>query len=227
MRIRTRFFAILSLLLGLTVFIGFARTYYLRVFFRRDALPAALHLHGFAMSAWIALLIVQIALVRTNRVAIHRRLGILGGVLAAAMIVLTSGAALFAARRDLAARGGTGPLRFLAIPFVDLLMFAAFVALALWYRKRPETHKRLMLLATIVIIPAALARFPFSPAGNPWFFFGVSDLFAIAILLFDWLARRRMHPAMLYGTLALIVTQPLRFLIGGTAMWIAFARRLV
>jgi hypothetical protein len=174
-----------------------------------------------------ALLIVQIRLVARNRIALHRRAGVIGAILAAAMVAIGFEVAVRAAKREVLSGGGDAPLSFLAIALGDLTVFAVLVALALVARRKPDAHKRLMLLATIALLPPAIARLPLFPGGTPIWFFGAADVFLLACLLFDALARRRVHAAFLFGSAFIVASQPLRLLIGGTETWIAMARRLI
>jgi hypothetical protein len=81
-----------------------------------------------------------------------------------------------------------------------------------------------MLLATISILAAAIARLPFGilKAGPPAFF-GLTDLFIVACLLYDLIARRRIHRATAWGGLLIVASQPLRLMLGGTSAWMSFA----
>jgi hypothetical protein len=111
-------------------------------------------------------------------------------------------------------------------------MFAPLVAAGLYNRRRRDTHKRLMLLATISILGAALDRLLF-PGGalaflgvplGPATFVGFAALFVVACFLYDLLTRGRVHPAFLWGGLYVIVWNYVtRAFVGGTAAWLAFA----
>ena len=168
------FYGGMAIVMGLTVFAGFARTYYLRFFtggpkatLSGGAFTTPFHVHGALFTAWVLLFIVQTALVAGRRVAVHRRLGVAGAVLAAAMIVAGTFAAITAAARG-SAPPGVDPLAFLAIPIFDMVLFATFVTAALALRRDKETHKRLMVLAYVSIITAAVARLPgVLPLGPP------------------------------------------------------------
>src|SRR5687768_9901467 len=72
----------------ITVFAGFARTYYLRPYFTDGSLIPLLHLHGLVFTLWLLLLLTQTALIAAKRTGIHRRLGIAGAVLAVLMVVV-------------------------------------------------------------------------------------------------------------------------------------------
>lgn len=224
-----------AVIVPLVVLAGFARTYYLKGAFATPALPSLLvHVHGVVMTAWVVLFIVQVTLVAKRRTKTHQQLGILGAGLAALVFVVGILTALYAAARfvenpSLVPAGGPPPLPFLIIPLGDMAIFATLISAALYYRKRLDIHKRLMLLAAINIMTPAIARIPlgFIVNGGPLAFFGLTDLCLIAFVAFDTIRHRRLHPAFLWGGLFLIVMQPLRILIAPTNAWISFAAALV
>jgi hypothetical protein len=82
-----------------------------------------------------------------------------------------------------------------------------------------------MLLATISILPAATARLPFAfiQQAGPIAFFGLADLFIVACVLYDFAERGRVHHATLWAGLFVMVSQPLRLVIGNTDAWLSFA----
>lgn len=206
-----------------TAFAGFARTYYLRWHYDAPPLMPLLHLHGLVFTSWLLLLLAQTSLVAANRVDLHRRLGVAGAALAALMVVVGTVTAVTRAGQG-AAPTGVPPLVFLAIPLGDMVMFAGLAGAGLWFRRRPDLHKRLMLLATTALMAAPIARLPFGvlQAGPPAFF-GLADLFLVALIAYDLVTRRRVHRATLVGGLALVLSQPLRLMLSGTGAWLAFA----
>ena len=217
-----------AVLIPIIVLIGFARTYYLKGLFGTPALPGLLvHLHGIVMTSWVVLFITQIWLVAARRTRIHQRLGILGAILAALVCLVGVATAIAAAARGAAA--GPEALRFLVIPFGDLLVFAILIGTALYFRRRMDIHKRLMLLAAVAILPPAFARFPlhFVETSGPFAFFCLTDLFLLGCIIFDTIKQRRLHPVFLWGTLLLVGSQPLRLLLGSTDLWMRFATWLV
>ena len=119
---------------------------------------------------------------------------------------------------------GVPPLSFLAIPLFDMLVFAILVGAGIYYRRRAETHKRLMTLGMIALTSAPIARlhFPMFPPGPPTFF-GLTDVFILVMLVYDLIIRRRPHPATIWGGLLIVASQPLRLMISGTSAWLAFA----
>lgn len=221
------FFTGMAVAAVLTIFIGFAPSYYLKGVFGAPPISTFLHLHGILFTGWILLFLTQTSLVAAGRTDVHRRLGVVGGMLAVLMSVIGVIAAMGAARRGFTPPGGPPPLVFLAIPFGDIVVFASLVGTALYLRRRSQTHKRLMLLGTIALLTPALARMPFIGAGGPLAFFGATDLFVVACLAYDRLAHGRVHRAFLWGGLFFILSQPLRLAIAGTGAWHSFAEWLI
>jgi hypothetical protein len=224
-RRRERLFYVgISVVVATTVFAGFARTYFLKAYFGSPPLIPLLHLHGIVFTSWIVLLLTQTTLVAANRTDVHRRLGIVGGVIAVMMVVVGTMTAIIRAKQGAAPPGGPPPLVFLAIPLFDMLIFSSLVTAGFYFRRRPDVHKRLMVLATISILAAAIARLPFGilKAGPPAFF-GLTDLFIVACVLYDLIARGRPHRATVWGGLIIFLSQPLRLMIAGTSAWMAFA----
>ncbi|MFY9572769.1 MAG: hypothetical protein WAV20_15320 [Blastocatellia bacterium] len=218
------FYVGISVVIATTVVAGFARTYFFKSYFGSPPLIPLLHLHGIVFTSWIVLLLTQTTLVAANRTDIHRRLGMVGGAIAVMMVLVGTTTAITRAKQGAAPPGGPPPLVFLSIPLFDMLVFSTLVAAGFYFRRRPDMHKRLMVLATISILAAAIARLPFSilQAGPPAFF-GLTDLFIVACVVYDLISRGRIHRATVWGGLLIILSQPLRLVISGTGAWMSFA----
>ena len=226
------FYSGMAIVMALTVFVGFAPTFYLRGHFGAPrtvsgaaTLTPLVYLHGFVYSAWVLLFVAQTALVAARRVALHRRMGIAGGVLAVCMVVLGVLTAIYAAARG-SAPPGIDPLAFMAIPLGDMVLFSLFVGLALRRRRDKESHKRLMVLAYTSIIVAAVARIPGLIALGPPGFFSLSLVFVVAGMMYDLRFRGRVHRVYWWGGALLAASVPIRLLISGTTAWHAFAALL-
>ena len=219
------FYTGMSIAFLITVVAGFSRTYFLRPYFNPQPLMPLLHLHGIIFSAWLLLLLTQTTLVAANRTRVHRKLGITGAVLAILMVLVGTVTAIIRAKSFEVPPGFSSPLIFLTIPLGDMFVFAILVATAFYFRRQPDVHKRLMLLSTIAILPAAVARLPFDfiLAGGPLVFFGLSDLFIVPLVIYDCVTRGRPHRATMLGGALLVISHPLRLVIGNTAAWLAFA----
>jgi hypothetical protein len=222
-----RFFAAMAVLAIVAVFVGFAPTYYLAPLFAARPLRGLVHLHGIMMSSWLVLFLVQVSLVSTRRVAIHRRMGVAGAIIAALIVVVGYATAVTAARLGVTPPGGPPPLAFLAVPLGTLGAFGVLVSLALYYRRRPETHKRLMLLATIAILTPALARMRFIGGGGPPVAILGTTLYVLLCMGYDRWAHGRIHPAFLWGGVLLILSLPARFALTRLEAWRTVAEWMV
>ena len=220
----------MAIVVTVTVAVGFASSYYLKPLFATPALPLSIHIHGALFTAWVLLFAAQTSLVAANRTDLHTRLGVVGAVLAIAMVATGSALAVESARMPRPALGvlaGASPLFVLVIPLASVVVFAILVGLGLYYRRRADAHKRLMLLATIALLPPALGRMRVLNAVGPQGFFGVTALFIAAVVAYDYWTRRRVHAVSLWGGLFLALSFPGRIALGHTDAWLTFARWLV
>jgi hypothetical protein len=219
-----RFYVGMAIAFAITVFAGFSRSYFLKAYFGTPELSRLVHLHGLLFTSWVLFFLLQTTLVATGRTYLHRRMGVAGGVLATLVLIVGTVTAIHRAKTGVSPIPGVPVLSFIAIPLFDMLLFAILVGTALYFRRQLEWHKRLMTLSMIAIIPAPIARlhFPLIPAGPPAFF-GLADLFIVAMILYDVVNRRRVHPATIWGGLLIVVSQPLRLIISGTPAWLSFA----
>jgi hypothetical protein len=219
-----RFFGGMAVVLALTVLAGFSRTYYFNDFVAAPfELSPLLKLHGAAYTAWMVLLVTQTTLIATHRVNLHRRLGVAGAALAVLMVVLGTMVAVSRTANGLMLDRGVPRLVFLAVPLVGMIVFPCLLGAALWLRRRSAAHKRLVLIATLELVTAGVSRLPVVETWGPLGFFGVIDLFVIALVVYDLVALKRVHPATLWGGLFFVASQPLRLMIGGSATWLAVA----
>lgn len=189
-------------------FAGFARSYYLRAWLGQRTLAPILQLHGLIMTAWIGLLLAQIFLVAKKRVELHRKLGVFGALLAALIV----GLGTFIVVRDIGrqspdAAAASFWASFAAFDGVNLILFAGFVCVAVLMRRRSDAHKRLMLMATLALLPPALGRIAihFVPDDRE----PITKLALLAgcvvfVVLIDSLKLRRLHPAFGWGIALLL-----------------------
>jgi hypothetical protein len=225
-----RYYTAVAVATFLIVFAGFARTYFLKVWSGARPLPIYLHLHWLIFTLWFALFFVQARLVARHRVALHRRLGILGGVLAAVAAPVAAGVSIHAVRR--AYLVDPASLTLHARPFaLDLgssVTFALLVAAALYLRRRSDIHKRLMVLASCSLLLPAIGRIPFLFAlGGLWGLVVLTEITPIVCIIYDTARHRRLHPGFGWGGLALLSSFPVFLLFGGTALWLRAAQWLV
>ena len=217
------FFSGMAFLILATVFLGFARTYFLAGVFHAPLPNLLIQIHGAAFTSWILLLIVQTSLVSAGRVDVHRRLGILGFFLACLMVILGVLAATNALDRE-HSPPGLDPKTFYVIPMTDMLIFSTLILFAFRSRRNPPAHKRLILIATIALLIAAIARWPFAMLlGKPIAAMLVSYIFLLLLVAYDLWSTRKVHRATLWASGFLIFVQLVRVPLGSTAAWHAFA----
>lgn len=216
------FFPFMSLLALGTVFVGFAHSYFLAGMVRAHLPSPIVHVHGAVFTAWIVLLIVQTGLVAGRRLDLHKKLGLFGFGLACAMVVL----GLLAARGSLQrgfAPPGLPPTVFFIVPVSDMFVFATLVYFGWAFRNRGLDHKRLMLAATIAILDAAIARWPFHFVDSP---VGASlTLYTLLLMMigYDLWSTRKVQKATWMSAVLIVVVQQVRIPIGMTHLWGKFA----
>jgi FtsH-binding integral membrane protein len=216
------FFSAMALLMLATVFVGFARTYYLAGVFGAPLPSLIIHLHGAAFSCWILLLVTQTSLVSAGRVDIHRRLGIGGFLLACLMVILGVMAATDTLIRN-AGPAGRDPKFFYIIPLTDMLIFGTLIFFAFRWRSDSAAHKRLIMVATTALLIAAIARWPFLGQRNPIKAALLSYFFLLLLVAYDLWSTRKVHRATIWAGAFLIFVQQIRIPIGRSAAWHEFA----
>ncbi len=200
------FFVGMSTALLAIVVAGFARTFFLREYLGTahlppglQALPLHLYLHGTVLTAWFLLFFAQTVLVASHRIRLHRRLGVAGAALAALLVVVAVIVTIRSVPRS--PSNGTS-LADLPVVFGSslgfLVSFSLLVAMGIHFRRRSETHKRLMFLASFSIIGPAVGRLP-----NVFPGVGLVVLLSvwIALIVYDLISNRRVHRATIWGGL--------------------------
>ena len=200
------FYLFMSLLIAAVVVYGFSQTVEQRLLHAVPARPFLLYVHGAVFSGWVAFLILQSLLVRTNHVRWHRTLGWFGAALGVAVVVLGVWTAVVMSRFRVVHFNGRGAVANLGLSFYDIAAFAVSFALAIAWRKRPEYHRRLILLATCALTSAAFGRFPASLIPSHWFFVGVDSLVLLGVVR-DLIVSRRIHQVYRVGLPVFIVCQ--------------------
>ncbi len=198
------FYVVISLLMTVLVVIGFWRTLFGPLLNGTLDLAPVFTLHAVVSMGWMVLLVVQASLVLGGRVELHRRVGRFGIGYAALVIAM----ALWLTFDRFAVRIEAGEFREahqnLYFPLVDLALFAGFFGAAVLYRRRPETHKRLIIVATLGVLEPAVSRMTFLTS-TPL----VVTVLLLPVLLgiaFDVVTRRRVHPAYVIGAIVVIAS---------------------
>ena len=223
-----RFYTAMAVAVLIVVFVGFTPTYYLRWQFTSPPLPLFLHVHGVVFSSWIVFFFVQTALVAAGKTAVHRTAGWFGAALALTMGPVGAVSGILSMRAQVEAGNVVPALAFLTTPILSMLVFSILAGAGIALRRRPDWHKRLLLLATISLLDAPLARWPIAfLTTSTWAYYVAADLFIAAAIAYDLRTRRAVHPVLLWGGVLIVTGQVLRTPLGNTEVWQTFARILI
>ena len=234
------FYVWMAAVCALVAFGGFAPTYWLQLPAGTFVGSPLLHIHGLLFSVWTLLLVSQTLLIANGRYDYHRAWGLLGISLATAMVVIGLAAAIQTLTAGLAAGYGDQSRAFVILPVSAISLFAGFFVAAIANIRRPEVHKRLMLLATISLLQAAMARvfFVLITGGGPGLRPGLGppppliiglvpslivEILVLAGIVFDWRTRGRPHPVWLIGAAVTTAVILLRGPLSQTQAWLTFA----
>lgn len=221
--------ALITAVWVLVLLAGFGRSFFFLPFFGDPPAYAAretlFYLHGAVMASWFGLLVTQVVLIRLRNIALHRLLGSIGGGVAVLVFCVGAYAALVAANRETGFVGVPfSPEQFLIVPLTDIVLFGLFVAGGFLKRRSAASHKRFMLLASVSLLVAAIARIPalFGAFIVNFELFVVAAMIAL-MLAWDALSLRRVHPVTLIGGAVQLTVMGLRLPLGESALWQGFA----
>jgi len=214
---------------------GFVPTYWAPVAAGTFGGPPLLHVHGLLFSAWPVLFICQARFAATGRFEHHRTLGFAGISLATAMLFAGVAAVIHTLEGASATAFQFQARAFAIVPLSILLSFAGLVAVAIANVRRPAVHMRLMLAASITLLPPAIARILFlflAPPGTdapgqgepPTVIFALvpsflANLLIVVAMVHDWRRRGRPHVAYVIAGACIVAVQLARIPLSGTAAW--------
>lgn len=226
-----RFFSTMAIFLFVVITLGFANTYGTRIFLDNESVPSVIHIHAFIFCSWLILFIAQCFSILKKNITLHKMIGSLGMILAGVMLfsgIITGVAA--AKIGHLGIPGVEFPTvdGFLLLNISSACIFT-ILAFAGWvYRQDPQTHKRLMLMATVAgLAPPGISRLPLLSGHTPAI--AAFTIFVIAIgPLYDWRRIGRPHPAYFYSLpLVLFILPPVVLALSETPMWKSIAGLLI
>ena len=237
---RTRFYLWAAIACATVAIGGFMGTYWLQLAARTFRGAPLLHIHGFLCTAWVLYLISQSSLVTRGKIRNHRDWGLLGIALASVLTVVAVVVALTSLNHHLAEGAGDPARAFLIVPLSAIGLYAGFTAAAIANVKRPEWHRRLMIIGTTCLIQAALARafFLIGTGGGPGMRPGLGpvppvttaaipafllELIIVAGMVRDWRVLGRIHPAWIVGVVVITSLELVRPAISASAAWLSFA----
>lgn len=229
------FFLSFVLVAWLGVILGFAPPTWGRFHGEADyPAPLILQLHAGLYMLWMVLLTVQVGLIRTRRQDIHRKLGLSATAMIPAMVLSGFFAEVYSQRYYLAHPPDSQA--FFVIPIFYVVAFGALATMAVLKRREPAAHKRLIYMATTVIVGAAWTRAIGQPitavVGDGYFgmivnTFTSTNLLLLALIIFDWRTRGRLHPVVLTVVPAIVACEFVVSWIYHAPGWLPVARTIV
>lgn len=228
------FYVHMALACAATAFLGFAPTYWMPLANRTLSAGPVIHFHGLLFFTWSVYFVIQTWLAASGRVVNHRALGIAGVSLATAMTIFGFLASVASMKHAASLGQADAGIAFSIVPMSGIAFFASVFVLAIMNTRKPEIHKRLMLLAAVSILDAAIARWfltflaPPGPPAPPPVPVTIAPAIVAALLLVVAMVRDRrtegrVHPVYITGTLALLAVKVLNWPVSETAAWHGFA----
>ncbi|NVJ96996.1 MAG: hypothetical protein HWE25_02525 [Alphaproteobacteria bacterium] len=186
----------------------------------------ALALHGITFTAWLVLFTYQASLVRTRNIKRHMMLGKLSLGLAAAMFVFAAITTVDVFARGESSATPFSPEQFIMLPLMDISLFVGLYTAAMLNRKKPEVHKRLMLLVGIMMMDPATGRLGFT-LGFPPIGMLIHLGLGIAMCIYDRRALGSVHAVSKLAVGLIIVRYAAFFSVGPTTGWASFTHWLL
>lgn len=223
------FYFVMSLIFAGLVIEGFGPTLDEKLVHPVVAPPTILWYHGVVFSAWLIFYILQTALVRTRNVSIHRTIGWAGVALVVIMLPLGLATGVQMVHFEIYQLHMPNRWSFLAVPFFDVGSFALCIALAIWWRKKPELHRRLVYFGTSALLVAAFARLDHAyMRAHSNFYLGADALIVLAMIR-DQLVNGRVHKVYRVGLPIYVVAQIIVVYLwrGGPGWWVSLCRSII
>jgi len=221
------YFFMTLLIFGIVVY-GFSHTVDQNLIHPAVPRPFILYAHAAVFSGWLVLFVLQSTLVRSHHVRWHRRVGWFGAGLGALIPVLGVATAITMGRFNLFQLHQPGAAAFLIIPLWDMATFTPAFALAVYWRKKPEFHRRLILIASCALTAASFGRFPPNILPRIVFYAGVDSLILLGVVR-DLIVNRSIHQVYRYALPAIMVGQVVVMYtaIAQPALWMRIAHAML
>lgn len=222
------FYFFMSLLIAVVVAFGFSQTIDMNLIHPTIPRPFLLYVHAAVFTGWLLFFILQTALVRTSNVQIHRTIGTFGIAMGVGIPLLGVATALTMARFDIEKLHSPTAATDMIVPLFDMVAFASTFSLAIYWRKKPELHRRLILVATCALTAAGFGRFPAWILPENSFYAGV-DLLILLGVARDLIVNRKIHTVYAYVLPAFIVGQTVVLYAGlhRPALWVSIAHLIL
>lgn len=227
---RTKFFVYMAYAFLAIALTGFSTTFFIPLAQGTFSAPPIFHVHGVLLFGWLLFFILQASLIQRRSFLTHRQLGFIGAALCIAIVVSGVLVGLHATRRDLAAGGDDFILGQFVNILIEMFLFGSLVAGAIALRRDGESHKRLLLLATISALAPAWLRMRHLLPGvpNPFVTFSIlADSLLLVAIARDWTAFRRVHPVYIWFGGAMVAIHIIELLAITSQPWLRLSRFLL
>lgn len=227
---RPKFFMYMAYAFLAIAVIGFSTTFFIPLAQGTFSAPPIIHIHGALLFGWLLFFIVQASLIQRRSFLTHRQLGVIGAALCIAIVASGVLIGLHVTRRDLAAGGDDFVLGQFVNILIEMFLFGSLVAAAIAFRRDSESHKRLLLLATISALAPAWLRMRHLLPGvpNPFVTFSLlADSLLLVAIARDWIALKRVHPVYIWVGGAMVAVHITELLAITSQPWLRLSRFLL
>ncbi|MFN5549014.1 MAG: hypothetical protein ACK5BJ_07665 [Bacteroidota bacterium] len=220
---RLTFFTTIAFIGIAAILIGFSKTFIIPFLSGTKSWPWMIYLHAAFAFCWVLLFLCQSWLVKIKKQQLHFVIGRFGIFIALGTAVTILPASMYQCEREL--REGLGHIAISSIlgSLISAIIFFAFVCLAIAYRTKPQSHKRFMLLATIILLWPAWFRwrhyFPSVQEPHIWFAIVLADALIFVSFAWDWIKNKRIHPALLFGGIFIVAEQCIELMLFDSSGW--------
>ena len=227
---KVTFFTAIALVGIFAILVGFFKTFIIPIISGTKTWPVSIYAHASLVFGWVLIFLIQSLLIQNKIYRTHIFIGRWAALVALGAAISIVPAALYQCDRELKEGLGQTAISPILGSLASATMFLALVTLGVIYRKKAHAHKRLMLLATILLIWPAWFRwrhyFPSIERPDIWFACVLADSLIIVAFIWDWLRNKRIHPALLYGGLFIIAENITEILLFDSNGWRIIANRI-
>jgi uncharacterized membrane protein YozB (DUF420 family) len=193
--------------------------------------PLVIHIHAALIVTWLGLVVVQTWLVARGKTNWHRTLGITAFTLGPAVVASMIAATIWRFAERVSLGQADVAANVLLTQARSFIYFAIFFTWAMLARKRdPETHKRMILLASFVPFGAAFTRMTWLPTTIPEAYTSIHIcmlLMLVPAIAYDIVRFGRPHAAWIKGLAVLLPWMVFTELMWNNPWWRATATRLM
>lgn len=227
---RLTFFTAIAIIGIIAILVGFSKTFIIPLVSGTKTWPLTIYAHAFFVFGWVIIFLTQSLLIQNKKYKIHIFIGRWAAFIAVGAAISIIPASLFQIERELKEGLGQTAISSIVGSLASATMFLILVTLGILNRKRPQVHKRFMLLATILLIWPAWFRwrhyFPSVERPDIWFAVVLSDSLILVAFIWDWLKNKYIHPALFYGGLFIIAENVMEILLFDSKGWRVLANTL-